>query len=82
MVCLRIGYANAVDRAEDARQRSVWNSQRDVCQAFELAIGASLPEAVNTYFILSNNRYSYRSIAKAQRELGFSPLDSADEFFT
>lgn len=79
-VCLRIGYANADDRPVNARQYSVWNSQRDVVQAFRRALEVDLAERCDTFFILSNNRYGYRSLARARRLLGFEPLDAAEDF--
>ncbi len=80
VVCLRIGYAHAADQPKDARQFSVWNSQRDVVQAIRLAMTASLPERYDQFFVLSNNRYGYRSIARARQVLGFEPMDRAEDF--
>ena len=81
VICLRIGYANEEDRPSDARQRSVWNSQRDVVQAINRAISIELPSRFETFFILSENRYAYRSLVHAREHLGFVPADSADDFF-
>ena len=80
VICLRIGYAHAADRPQDARQFSVWNSQRDVVQAIRLAMTATLPERFDQFFVLSNNRYAYRSIDRARRLLGFEPLDAAEDY--
>ena len=80
VVCLRIGFAHAADRPQDARQFCVWNSQRDVVQAIRLAMTAPLPERFDQFFVLSNNRYGYRSIERARRVLGYVPKDSAEDF--
>ena len=79
VVCLRIGYAHTADRPQNARQFSVWNSQRDVVQAIRLAMTTQLPERFDQFFVLSNNRYSYRSIERARRLLGYQPLDAAED---
>lgn len=78
VVCLRIGYANAADRPQDARQFSVWNSQRDVVQAIRLAMTTTLSGRFDQFFVLSNNRYAYRSIDRARTLLGFEPADAAE----
>ena len=80
VVCLRIGYAHTADRPQDARQFSVWNSRRDVVQAIRLAMTANLPDRYEQFFVLSNNRYGYRSIERARRLLGYEPMDAAEDF--
>ncbi|MCB1692836.1 MAG: NAD(P)-dependent oxidoreductase [Pseudomonadales bacterium] len=80
ITCLRIGFANAEDRPSNARQFSVWNSQRDVVRAFELALDYVPPERFDVFFILSDNRRGYRNITRAKTLLGFEPVDSADDF--
>ena len=80
VVCLRIGFAHAADRPQDPRQFSVWNSQRDVVQAIRLAMTATLPTRFDQFFVLSNNRYAYRSIEHARQVLGFQPMDVAEDY--
>ncbi len=80
IVCLRIGFANKEDMPLNARQFSVWNSQRDVTQAFRLAINCELPSRMETFFILSNNHHAYRDITRAKEVLGFIPQDAAENF--
>ncbi len=80
VVCLRIGFANAEDRPLNDRQFSVWNSQRDVVQAIELALTVKLPDNFDTFFILSDNARGYRDISRAKSALGFVPQDSADDY--
>jgi nucleoside-diphosphate-sugar epimerase len=80
VVCLRIGFANEEDRPNNARQFSVWNSQRDVVQAIRLAMEVDLPEGFDIFFVLSNNRWGYRSLEHAKTGLGYEPVDSAESF--
>ncbi len=79
VISLRIGWASEVDRAENARQISVFNSRRDVVQAIERSLTAELAEEYDVFFILSNNRWGYRNIEHARQVLGYEPQDSADE---
>jgi len=80
IVCLRIGFASSADRPLNPREYSVWNSQRDVIQAIQKSIHADLMMPLATYFILSENRWGYRSIDLARRELGYEPQDKAEHF--
>ena len=80
IVCLRIGYANHADRPEDARQFSVWNSRRDVVNAIRLALEVDLPHKFDVFFILSDNRWSYRNIEHANKVLGYVPTDVAEDY--
>ena len=41
---------------------------------------AQLPERFDQFFVLSNNRYAYRSIERARRVLGYEPKDAAEDF--
>ena len=79
VIALRIGLVNAQDRPVDARQYSVWCSQRDVVNAIKLAV--DLDEAIlyDIFFILSDNRWSYRDLSHARDVLGFVPQDSAED---
>jgi len=80
VVCLRIGFANTQDRPTNARQFSVWNSQRDVVQAIQLAMEVDLPDKFDVFFVLSDNQWGYRSLDHAKSGLCYQPVDAA-EFF-
>jgi nucleoside-diphosphate-sugar epimerase len=80
VVCLRIGFANEQDRPTNSRQFSVWNSQRDVVQAIRLAMDVELPDGFDVFFVLSNNRWGYRSLDHAKTGLGYEPVDSAESY--
>ncbi|NIP15873.1 MAG: NAD-dependent epimerase/dehydratase family protein [Pseudomonadales bacterium] len=78
-VSVRIGFVNAEDRPTNARQRSVWCSQRDVVNALVASLGASQDLGCGTFFANSRNRYGYRDLDHGRELVGFEPLDAADE---
>lgn len=80
VICLRIGFASSEDKPTNDRQFSVWNSQRDVVQAIRLAMTVDLPDKFDVFFILSDNKYSYRNLDRARSLLGFSPRDAAETY--
>lgn len=79
MICLRIGAVNEEDRPLDTRQKSVWCSQGDVARMVRACIEA--PETIDydIFFVVSNNKYSYRDMSHPKEVLGFVPQDSADD---
>ncbi len=80
VICLRIGFAHAPDRPLTPRHFSVWNSLRDVVNAVELAVNAELKVPYEVCFILSENRWGYRSIDRARQVLGYVPQDRAEDY--
>jgi hypothetical protein len=78
VISLRIGFANKVDKPENPRQMSVWNSHRDVVQAIILSMNHQMTARYECFFILSDNKYGYRDLSRAKSILGFRPRDSAD----
>lgn len=81
-VSIRIGFVNAEDRPANARQRSVWCSQRDVVSAVAMAVYA--PESIRceTFFANSRNRYGYRDLSHGRARLGYEPMDGAEDRFS
>lgn len=77
VICLRIGFANQADHPENARQLSVWNSQRDVVQAVRLAIRHPMDGSFDCFFITSDNARGYRDLSRARTVLGYEPQDKA-----
>ena len=79
VIALRIGFVSAADRPVDARQYSVWCSQRDVVDAIERAV--DLDEAIryDIVFIHSDNKWGYRDLSHAREVLGFVPQDAAED---
>lgn len=78
-ISIRIGYVNAENKPLNARQRSVWCSQRDVVNAVVAALRAPGDVRCETFFANSNNRYGYRELGHGKTLLGYEPLDSADD---
>jgi hypothetical protein len=39
-----------------------------------------LPDGFDVFFILSNNRWAYRSLDHAKTGLGYEPVDSAESY--
>ncbi|MFP6836426.1 MAG: NAD(P)-dependent oxidoreductase [Pseudomonadales bacterium] len=77
-ISIRIGYVNAEDNPVDARQRSVWCSQRDVVNAIVAAVSAPVSMRCETFFASSNNRYGYRDLSHGKALLDYEPMDSAE----
>ena len=78
VICLRIGRVKAEDRPAGPRDRSVWCSQRDVVRAIAACIEAPATVRFDTFFVVSDNRWSYRDLEHARLILGWAPIDSAD----
>ena len=79
MVCLRIGAVNREDRPTSARQFSVWCSQRDVAQMVERCVAAPPDLRFDVFFVVSDNKWSYRDIAHARAVVGYQPQDRAED---
>jgi hypothetical protein len=57
----------------------VWCSQRDVVRMIVAGIEAPAAVRFDTFFVVSNNRWSYRDVEHARAVIGWTPLDSADD---
>lgn len=79
VICLRIGYVNAENRPLRPRHYSVWCSQRDIAEMVALAVGAPPELGYDIFFVLSQNKWSYRDIEHARDVLGFEPQDRAED---
>ena len=77
-VCVRIGHVSAEDRPLNAREFSVWCSQRDVARILELAVAAPPALRYEIVFAVSRNRWSYRDLEHARAVLGYEPMDAAE----
>lgn len=80
MICLRIGFVNAVDRPEKPRDYAVWCSQRDVTQMIERCIEAPLALKFDIFYAISDNKWGYRDWSHAHEVVGFRPQDSAENY--
>jgi uronate dehydrogenase len=79
MICLRIGAVNAEDRPVAPRQYSVWCSQRDVAQMVERCIAAPESLHFDIFFVVSDNKWSYRDLSHARAVVGYVPADRAED---
>ena len=78
MIGLRIGVVNAEDRPRQPRQVPIWCSQRDVARMVRHCIEAPDDLNYDIFFVVSNNKHSYRDMSHAKDVLGFEPMDSSD----
>jgi uronate dehydrogenase len=79
VICLRIGRVRAEDRPTTPREMSVWCSQRDIARMIATCIEAPDRVRFDVFFVVSNNRWSYRDIEHAREVLGWTPLDRAED---
>jgi len=57
---------------------SVWCSQRDIAQMVEKCIEAPDNVKFDIFFVVSDNKWSYRDVSHAREVVGFEPQDSAE----
>jgi nucleoside-diphosphate-sugar epimerase len=79
-ICLRIGAVTPEDRPLEARHFSVWCSQRDVAQMIERCIEAPDTVRFDVFYVVSDNRWSYRDLDHARAVVGYQPQDRAEDF--
>jgi nucleoside-diphosphate-sugar epimerase len=79
VLCLRIGRVRAEDRPTNAREMSVWCSQRDIARMVAACIEAPDRVRFDVFYVVSNNRWSYRDVDNARAVLGWAPLDRAED---
>jgi nucleoside-diphosphate-sugar epimerase len=79
VICLRIGAVNAEDRPTALRHFSVWCSQRDVVQMIERCLDAPESLRYDVFFVVSDNRWSYRDLQHARAVVGYQPADRAED---
>ena len=80
ILCLRIGAVNHEDRPLQTRQFPVWCSQRDIAQMVERCIAAPKKLRFDIFYVVSNNKWSYRDLKHARKVIGFKPRDSAEDY--
>jgi nucleoside-diphosphate-sugar epimerase len=82
VICLRIGAVTAEDRPTTPRHFSVWCSQRDVVQMIERCIAAPAALRFDIFYVVSDNKWSYRDLAHARAVVGYEPTDRAEDHRT
>lgn len=80
VLCLRIGTVTRSDRPTTPRHRSTLLSRRDLLQLIERCLEASPELRYGVYFGVSANRWRIWDLENAQRELGYEPLDDAEQW--
>jgi len=79
MLGVRIGHVVAEDRPLTVRDFTVWCSQRDAVRMLELCIGAPDTVRCDVFFLMSDNRWSYRDLEHSRAVVGYAPLDRAED---
>lgn len=77
--CLRLGRVNPEDRPTQPREYCAWCSQRDAAQMVERCLAAPAELRFEIFYVASDNRWAYRSLANARRLVGFAPQDNAED---
>ncbi len=78
--CLRLGRVNPENRPTQPRDFGAWCSQRDAAQMVEKCLAAPAELRFEIFYVASDNRWAYRSLANARRLVGFEPQDSAEHY--
>ena len=81
VLCVRIGAVTKENRPIQARHRSVYLSHKDVCQILRLCIDAPPRLMYDIFFATSKNKWTYRDLSHSQKGVGFTPEDSAEDYF-
>jgi nucleoside-diphosphate-sugar epimerase len=79
VICLRIGRVKEDDRPANPREMSVWCSQRDVARMLATCIEAPASVRFDVFYVVSDNRWSYRDVEHARAVLGWTPVDRAED---
>ena len=69
---------NAEDRPLAPREFSVWCSQRDIAPMIERCIAAPDRVRFDVFFVVSDNKWSYRDLTHARAVVGYEPEDRAE----
>lgn len=80
IICLRIGAVNQEDRPRRAREYSVWCSQGDIAQMVEKCIVAPDRVRYDIFYVVSDNKWSYRDVTRARDVVGFVPQEAAETY--
>lgn len=80
IICLRIGAVNRENRPYQPRHFSAWCSQGDIAQMVEKCVAAPDSLKYDIFFVVSNNKWSYRDVAHAYEVVGFEPQDAAEAY--
>lgn len=77
-LCIRIGWVTGEDHPRNGRA-DLWCSQRDIAELIRCCIDADPTLRFGIYYGMSDNALRWVDIESAQREVGYRPLDSAED---
>lgn len=80
VVCLRIGTVRSEDAPRTPRHFATFLSYRDLRRLVTQALEAPAERSFGVYYGVSDNRWRFWDIANAGAELGYRPLDDAENF--
>ena len=81
MLGVRIGGVRPGNRPTLIRERSIYLSHGDVASVLTSCIDAPDDVKCDVFLATSDNKWSYRDLTHAKDVLGWSPKDSADDFY-
>jgi len=81
MIGVRIGGVRRDNHPQVIRERSIYLSHDDVASVLTSCIEAPDDLKCDVFLATSNNKWSYRDLTHARDLLGWSPKDSADDFY-
>ena len=79
-ICLRIGAVNASDQPNQDRQFSVYCSQENIVGMVEACIKAPDRIKFDIFYVVSDNKWSYRDMEHARKMLGYQPKGQAEDY--
>jgi NAD+ dependent glucose-6-phosphate dehydrogenase len=77
-LCVRIGQVER-DRPRPPQGADIYCSQRDIVQIFERCVEAPERIKFDIFYGMSNNDYRWVDVDYAQAEVGYQPLDRAED---
>ena len=80
VICLRIGAVNDEDRPHQDRQFSVYCSQNNIAGMVEACVQAPDSVKFDIFYVVSNNKWSYRDMEHAREVLGYQPQGRAEDY--
>jgi len=80
VICLRYGRVRAEDRPVDARDWAAWCSQRDAGEMVKCCVEAPDSVRYDIFYVMSNNRWSFRDLKHASDVVGYVPQDRAEDW--
>ena len=79
-IMVKEALASAEKAGAEVELVTVWCSQRDVAQMVEKCIEAPESMRYDIFYVLSNNKWSYRDLDHARSVVGFEPQDNAEDY--